>query len=67
MSTAENSEQSLAENLPEEFEVKHGEVTGRELFRVRGVEMAWMPSREIAADVARHLEKADSGYFSQNR
>lgn len=45
MSTAENSEQSLAENLPEEFEVKHGEITGREVFRVRGVEMAWMPSR----------------------
>lgn len=49
-----------------DIEVKHGEVTGRELFRVRGVEMAWLPSRDEAVNVAKRIQKAiDGGMFAE--
>lgn len=41
-----------------QIETTHGKVTGKELFRVQGVEMAWQGSTGEALDVAARILKA---------
>jgi hypothetical protein len=40
------------------IETTHGKITGKELFRVRGVEMGWQGSPDEARDVAGRILKA---------